>query len=395
MLDAISILQILSRPGAIAQDVDGSFFIFTQGRGEFGRVENPRGYSVSNQPGGVFAAQFFDLSPIHWRAFEGCYKLERPELTEALNIKYNHNNFSYLPQWLPQERSHFDDDFSRIKTAIAAGQISKAVVMTSEHAEGAPSPDERLILLLRLLKNCPNHLFIYGHWDDQKGVLGATPELLFSRQGQHLRTMALAGTLPKDKSRPSLPQAQQLLADKKERLEHQFVVEDLTEKLDRFFASSVPTESSTDSTLEHLHQRVLVEEPKVIELPHLFHLFTAIEGKLEVSSVPEDGFEASVDYRLIKQLHPSSALGLRSSATPWSWLKNLRGHQSLGHFGAPFGVPTPNGFLCLVGIRNIEWSHGSSVIRAGCGIVELSQPDREWQELKAKRDSVKSLLGLV
>ncbi|MEY4617501.1 MAG: menaquinone-specific isochorismate synthase [Pseudomonadota bacterium] len=386
MLDAISILQILSRPGAIAQDLDGSFFVFSHGESENSPSAAQTTSEAVSPSEGVFTPLFFDLSLQHRQSFSECHKFGREELLAALNLKRKLNDFRFLPKWKTADRASFDSDFFVIKSAINEGLLDKAVVMTEEQGERAPSPDERLYLLWQLLQNCSGNLFVYGHWNDNSGVLGATPELLFARKGQQIQTMALAGTLPKNKERSSELQAEQLLGDAKERLEHQFVIDDLTEKLQTFFKSSVPNRSVPNVS----KAVVLVDGPKVIELPHLFHLFTAIEGTLDSGSVPTD----STDYELIRILHPSSALGLRSKNTPWGWLKNLRGHQNLGHFGAPFGLQTPDGFLCLVGIRNIEWGNGVAKIRAGCGIVALSEADREWQELRAKRESVKALLGI-
>lgn len=394
MVNASSIYQILSSPGAIAQDLDGSFFIFTQARNE----NRP-------SPKGVFTPLYFDLSGTQYQGFTECLKIERHLLIQALEALDLKEESAFSPTWHLQPHRLFDEDFQSIQQLIGTGRLEKAVVMTVERAEGAPSPPQRAQMLLRLLQNCPNNLFIYGHWQDHSGVLGATPELLFSRSGHRVKTMALAGTLArkglqtpsaknsetlgaKDSLNTNAELAQRLLNDPKERHEHQLVVEDLTEKL------QAPWPLAGNSAIAPSGQ-VHIHGPQVIELPHLMHLHTAIEVVLPESlDVHSKNFAESVDYQLIQRLHPSSALGLRSKVVSWSWLKTLNGHQELGHFGAPFGFNTADGFLCFVGIRNLEWSTGVSLIRAGCGLVRGSQPDREWQELSAKRDSVKALLGI-
>jgi menaquinone-specific isochorismate synthase len=250
--------------------------------------------------------------------------------------------------------------------------------MTTEFSPWRPQPGDLATLLLRLLQNCTPNLFIYGHWQGSSGVLGASPELLFYRRDQRVQTMALAGTLAKGKNGEPPQKGESLLQDPKELFEHQLVVEDLREKF-ALLETKLPPPS-----LE-----LAVDGPAIIELPQLFHLQTRIEARH-----PSFAKQFEFDRELISVLHPTSALGLRSSSTPWRWLQGLRGHQQLGHFGAPFGLNLPSGYLCLVGIRNLEWNSEGAFLRAGCGVVARSQADREWAELRAKRDSVKALFKI-
>ncbi len=369
MVYANAIQQILSSPGAITQDFDGSFFVLTNCKTETSLSIAPGIELVGPRP--VFTPTFFEVSAKDLQYFKYCLKIERKVLASALeNGAFEDPKFN-LPSWEIQSKAHFDQDFAEIQRQIQGGTIEKAVVMTSERSSWTPSPTGKCSLLLSLLKKCPPHLHIYGHWTDSSGVLGASPEILFHREREKIHTMALAGTLPKAKPPEAPNSGSQLLDDQKERHEHQIVVEDLSEKL------------RTDA-------KITTQGPKVIELPHLFHLQTQIEAQLEAPPTSEE-----FDFRLIQRLHPSSALGLRSHKTHWHWLKNLFGHQELGHFGAPFGIALQEGYLCLVGIRNLEWNSTGSIVRAGCGIVAQSNSNREWQELWAKRESVKALLGLI
>jgi isochorismate synthase EntC len=48
----------------------------------------------------------------------------------------------------------------------------------------------------------------------------------------------------------------------------------------------------------------------------------------------------------------------------------------------------------LVAIRNIQWQDEKIRLGSGCGIVKSSQIEREWQELKLKRESVKRMLSI-
>lgn len=376
--------QVFSSPGAFAQDFDDSFLLLTNismspETTKFYKLKPVDNISHSK----LFAPTFFELTQKNLKTFHHCLRVERQDILLLLESYFEaqpsrtKESFSALT-WKLQDRTFFDGDFNKIQQWIQQGLLDKAVVMTTEESSWIPSVDERLQLLLNLLKTCPKNLYIYSHWDEIAGVIGASPEFLFHRNGKVIQTMALAGTLAKRKRHnenvPLSSEHQEkikFIEDQKELFEHQFVIDDLTEKLEEF---------SMDTT---------VHGPKVVEFPHLFHLQTEIKAEL-----PEQPKTESFDYHLTKRLHPSSALGLRSKKIHWHWLKELHGHQKLGHFGAPIGIRVPDGYFCLVGIRNLEWDEQGSYLRAGSGIVAQSNPDCEWQELEAKRESVKSLLGL-
>jgi menaquinone-specific isochorismate synthase len=377
MVNANPIRQILSGPGALAQDLDGTFFLLTNCPPENSQLAQ-MGAKVIPVPN-LFTPAFFEITPSDNQKFEFCLKIGRRDLLILLERTLTGVEQSETGPWVLQEKSDYEVDFGLIQDGIQSGLFDKAVVMSTESATWVPTPEDRLSLLLNLLKNCPSNLYIYGHWTIRGGVLGASPELLFHRNANNLSTMALAGTLPKmdTNGHPNYPTL--LFEDPKELHEHQLVVEDLTEKLGRLasFFSCAPFNLN-------------LLGPQILELPHLFHLKTTIEAKLPIPVTALIDF----DFRALHLLHPTSALGLRSSTTHWHWLKGLRGHKNLGHFGAPFGIALPAGFLCLVAIRNIEWNSTKSYIRSGCGVVAQSKLDREWDELRAKRDSVKALLGL-
>jgi menaquinone-specific isochorismate synthase len=378
MVTANAIQQILSSPGALAQDFDGSFFVLTNCKTEISLGTSLNRGKDTNFT--VLSPTFFGDPSKDGQQFQYCLKFERNEFVALLRASLSKEEGITNIFWTPASRSEFDEDFQAIQSAINDDLIEKAVVMTTEAAEVAPSPPQRMRMLLNLLVNCPLHLYIYGWWDELKGVLGATPEILFRREGRSLLSMALAGTLPKLGLQTSTPDGQTLLQDSKELHEHQLVIDDLREKLGAF-------------AVNHYGKtpKIRTYGPEVIELPHLFHLHTRIETTL--SKWAEKDADAT-DIELVHTLHPSSALGLRSRRVSWEWLKKLNGHQNLGHFGAPFGMTLTNGFWCLVGIRNLEWNEQNSYLRAGCGIVRQSQADREWEELRAKRESVKALLGI-
>src|SRR5207253_11268242 len=64
-------------------------------------------------------------------------------------------------------------------------------------------------------------------------------------------------------------------------------------------------------------------------------------------------------------------------------------------FGAPFGLERPDHrALALVAIRNVQWHADSVRIGSGAGLLPESRLQREFDELRDKREQVKSLFGI-
>lgn len=261
-------------------------------------------------------------------------------------------------QWLEPDLNGFKEGpWFEIQKGFSERGLRKAVPIVFASAEGQISIPE----LLKRIVATPSTVFPYGVWDQGGGLMGVTPEVLFRRgtDGATVETMALAGTQAKTEH-PA-----RLLADSKERYEHQLVVEDIKDRLVKI-------------------GNVAVGSTEVLELPALYHLHTRIQARLS----RQIGFE-----ELVKLLHPTPALGVAPRNQGFEEI--LRWSPSeRGRFGAPFGVSSPLGEQCLVAIRSVEWQGANVRIGSGCGVVPESQLEREWRELALKRESVKRMLGL-
>ncbi len=261
--------------------------------------------------------------------------------------------------WEEPSESAFKKVFQEIKKDIKSKKIQKAVpVVTAQAAKTVPPTHA----ILQALKMSPVNTFVYGHWQKETGFFGFSPEVLFLRENKNvIKTMALAGTRKKEHY---LQDPEDFLRDPKEIKEHQYVVDDIVSRLKNF-------------------GKTKIGKTAFLELNYLTHLYTP----LQVTSVAEVSFE-----QMIEALHPTPALGI-VPREQMSLLKKWR-HQS-DILGAPFGLRwSATNFLCLVAIRKIQWDQTHYFIGNGCGIVEESQFEEEWQELRAKRDSVRKTFRL-
>ncbi len=249
--------------------------------------------------------------------------------------------------------------FDEILSQIEKGEIKKSVPVLTERGilhRGEPAA------LVKAIIGAPENLWGYGYRDGVEGMIGVTPEQLFTVKDGVLSTMALAGTAPRH-------EVADFPTDPKEIREHELVADYLEELLSPF-------------------GKVDRSEREVLDLGSIVHFLT----KLKV--VLNDGQGDLND--LIKCLHPTPALGACPRGE--GALRQLVDYRErLGvpeDFGAPFGALHEGFFQGLVAIRNVSWVGRAVALPSGVGLVEGSRFDREWRELALKRNSVKSLLGV-
>lgn len=313
----------------------------------------------------LFCPYFYDLASAEMLEPSSVVSLSCEELRRHCEI-FLESNLSAKPQitevdFVEPLESDFAISFKTILSKISNQEIDKAVPVVFSKAPDQMTSADKALLLQNLL-DCPESLYPYGFWTETRGVMGATPELLFKIRDHELTTMALAGTCPKTEAATR----DSLLSDEKEMYEHRLVVDDIVSRL-------------------QIWGEVQRGPTEVLELPTLFHLKTNISV---LSSKALDIME------LCQSLHPTPALGVSPRAYGYQWMQELPDQENRQFFGAPFVIKTGRDALCLVGIRNIQWNDSKCMIGSGCGIVSASEFQREWRELFHKRLSVKKILGL-
>ena len=217
-----------------------------------------------------------------------------------------------------------------------------------------------LSLIQTLFKNTCfiSNGFLYGVWNKHSGILGFTPEFLFSLEGNKFRTMALAGTGPQ--TGPSL------LKDQKELKEHQLVVQSLQDSLRGILKWDKTT-------------------PSEMIFPPLKHLLTKLTGS----------FTSKVSFeKICHTLHPTAALGGYPKKQALNWLKKQISQKNRKYFGAPLAFfETENRYFCLIALRALEWNGEEIKCFSGGGLIKESVLQKEWRELSLKRQQVISFFS--
>ncbi|MGZ3768178.1 MAG: chorismate-binding protein [Bdellovibrio sp.] len=317
----------------------------------------------------LFCPDFYETEWAETLRGQKIYKLSTQELRKCcesfLNSHAEKSEFLSPPlakaPWQEPDIEDFKVALNKTQERIRQNEIHKSVPVVFARSTQTVTSSEKAQMILCLLK-APSTLHIYGFWQNGEGFLGATPEILFNYSQGILKTMALAGTCPKNEGQ----NRSSLLMDEKEMQEHLYVVEDL------------------ESFLKPYGQ-IRISGPKIVELPTLYHLQTDIE--VHCCEKPEF-------LSLIKDLHPTPALGVAPRERGFKWMAQFPGQNGRRRYGAPFAFIGASEALCLVAIRNLQWNNTEAMIGSGCGVVAASEIDREWRELFQKRLSVRKILGL-
>jgi menaquinone-specific isochorismate synthase len=188
--------------------------------------------------------------------------------------------------------------------------------------------------------------------------LGATPEMLFVRQGPLFNTEAIAATRPRGKTdEEDLVLERDLLTNNKEQREFKIVKDYLTTAL-----------SPLVSTLQW------EKSDRVLKASHVQHLYNRLNATLK---------GAISDTALIRALHPTPALGGYPREEALKFLQEIEPFDR-GWYGGPIGTVGQKEASLYVAIRSALIQGCSLHLFAGTGLVPGSTPEREWEELEQK-----------
>ena len=305
-----------------------------------------------------FIADFFLDDPHPWRHPASWEELSFAELASRFEAEG-----APRTKWTPPSIDEFAPLFESARAAMACGEFRKIVPVLFENGTGSI----HWRYLLDRLPSLPSHMWAYGYSYQSHGLIGATPELLFRSKGRGYATMALAGTRP-------IARAAELLSDAKELREHRMVIDDIVRRLAPF-------------------GNIEVGALGVLELPNIAHLATPIF--FQESGLAAD--EKMSFAEMVRRLHPTAALGVwpRTEAGE-RWLRDADRGVKRRTFGAPFGIEREDhSALALVAIRNLQWTRDSIRVGSGTGLLPESRLEREFEELRQKREQVKGLFGVA
>lgn len=251
--------------------------------------------------------------------------------------------------------------------AIREGRLEKTVLArrTRLRFSSVPNPFQILHTLQKRNERCFAFLF-----QPEKGraFLGVTPERLFRHSGRFVETEAVSGTAGRGAS-PAKDRilGEMLLESRKNRREHQFVVDWIRQRLMRFGQVE-----QTDGS------------PKLLRLKNVQHLYTPFRCEIGEEVSPLD---------LLGHLHPTPAVAGVPFEPALEAIRRLEPFDR-GWYAGPVGILGSRFSEIAVAIRSALVTSRSVYFYAGAGIVEGSDPAMEWEELEKKISIALELLGV-
>jgi len=241
---------------------------------------------------------------------------------------------------------------------IGAGELRKVVLARTIEVAADRTFDPRR--LAHRLRAVDPHAFSFIAPADGGVLVGASPELLVSRQGSEVRANPLAGSAPrsgdKDEDRAN---AAALVASAKNRQEHAIVVEAIAEAL-----RPLCTTLTWDP------------EPVLLETANVWHLSTRFRGRL-VDPAPSA-------LELALALHPTPAIAGAPTEAALAAIGQLEGFER-GAYAGPVGwVDAGGNGVWAIALRCALLSADHATLFAGAGIVGASDPADELDETDRK-----------
>ena len=257
---------------------------------------------------------------------------------------------------------------SRFAGAVGRGRLDK-VVLARRVDLRADMPIDVGATLRRLAAGAAEST-VFAIASGDSVFVGASPERLVRTDGRDAWTVAIAGSTRRGAD-PAEDEALAvaLLADEKEREEHEVVVRMLRESL-------APLCDDLD----------VAPTPRVIRLPTVQHLWTDVTARTS---------DRAGILSLVEVLHPTPAVGGQPRAAA---LELIRDQERLdrGWYAAPLGWLDRDGDgEFVVALRSGVVRGDRASLFAGCGIVADSEPEREWEESRMKLRALGAALGTV
>lgn len=249
---------------------------------------------------------------------------------------------------------------------ISNGFLSK-VVLSREvkyHLHEYPNISSILLSLSEKYPKCYTFAFKRG----ESVFIGASPEKLAKINNRWIEVDALAGSAPRGQNEQEDTEMENYLLNSEKNLFEQRAVVNFIHNLLSKFSDKI----------------IFDDKPVIRKLPNIQHLWTVLKARLN------QDFDI---FDLLYKLHPTPAI----CGDPWKVAQNfileMEPHDR-GLYSGNIGWFNFNGHgEIAVGIRSTLIKDDELFIYAGCGIVEGSEPNAEFEESEIKQKPILSLFS--
>lgn len=319
----------------------------------------PRVEILSRSGKGELTLNLFSASSLHEDAIAAGRWLDALTVAQPIaDLQVRVQSVRHQP-----ERPAWDAMLHEALQAIEHRQLDKVVLarrtlLTLASPLFAPA----LVAASRKVNHRCYHFMM--RFDVRSAFLGSSPERLYLREGRHLLTEALAGTVASHTDeRQARALAQWLLRDAKNQQENLLVVDDICQRL-QGGASAID-----------------VLPPEVVRLRKVQHLRRRITGQLNLGN----------DADCLQRLQPTAAVAGLPRQAARDFIRRHEPFSRHWYAGSAGYLSIEQSEFC-VALRSTQIDEAQVQLYAGAGIVSGSDPAAEWQEIENKVAGLRSLL---
>ncbi|WP_323702432.1 anthranilate synthase component I [Mammaliicoccus sp. Dog046] len=265
-----------------------------------------------------------------------------------------------------------EDDFMKevehYKSLIGKGDMFQVVpsrIYKYKHFFDEENHENLKLQIYKNLKRQNPSPYMYYVDDEERTIIGSSPESFIKKQGDVITTNPIAGTNKRGQSEEEDKQNEiALLTDEKELAEHRMLVD-----LGR-------------NDLNMIAQTGTVYMPKLMTIErfeHVMHIVTIVEGKIRPEVTP---------LQMITALLPAGTVSGAPKTRAISRIYESR-KQKRGIYAGGVGYINCNHDLDFaLTIRTMVVDKEYVNVEAGCGVVYDSNPEKELKETMIKAKSL-------
>jgi isochorismate synthase len=262
----------------------------------------------------------------------------------------------------PTTKEEYIDNVAKSIEKIKRGELEKVVISGISIKDVATNFDV-FNYYENLCKQYPNVL-VYLFYSIESGLwIGATPELLLQFNNHQLKTVSLAGTKSLKNKNAETPWQQK-------EIDEQYLV----------------TKHIQDCFQQHFSEPLEISETKTISTGHLLHLRTDFKLQSQNGSLQKKYFS------FLKALHPTPAVGGSPKEKAIAHILKTEQHERAYYTGY-LGFINPEGVSNIfVNLRCLKYENGKLILFTGAGITADSVPEKEWEEIQLKAETLLKVL---
>ena len=266
----------------------------------------------------------------------------------------------------PKDKKKWKNLINNCLENIYNNKIDKIVV--SRRIEMLLSGELNLDYALSHFKENYRECFLFIFHRGKSSFFGATPERLVKFYNGILQIEALAGSASRGKTEEEdLVFEKNLLNSEKDIREHDFVVNHIT-----------------DSISAHVEELTIDKKHLIKKLNNIQHISTSISAKMNSHNTP---------LNIVKELFPTPAVCGMPKEVSLNLIKKFENYYRGLYSGIIGWFNFNDEGEFAVAIRS-ALTYGNKLIAfAGCGIVEKSDPDSEYEETELKLKPILSIFN--